>query len=96
MSGTIQQDFGQINAAAEDIKTGAKALDDRLNQLEEFLNKERENWTGGASEAYFSARSEWESAIKEMNLLLNQIGSAVQESNEGFQQGERHNTGLWS
>jgi WXG100 family type VII secretion target len=94
-SGHFKVQFGALDAAAGDVQASADHLNSRLDQLDSELAPLRSDWTGSASEAYHHAKSEWTSAISDMQRLLIQIGSAVAASNAEYQSAERTNQARW-
>jgi 6 kDa early secretory antigenic target len=88
-------EFGALQQAAGDIKTGANNIDSKLSQMDQSLAPLRSDWTGGASEAYVQAKAQWTQAITDMKMLLADIGTAVDSSQQDYTEGEKHNTNLW-
>lgn len=88
--------FGALDTAAADISSAGKALESRLNDLDQQLSPLRADWTGSASEAYAQSKAQWTNAINDMNQLLNDIGQAVAQSGSGYQDMEKSNSQMWS
>ena len=74
-----------LEAAAQDLATTVKQIDDRLNRLESELAPLRSDWTGNAQQAYQAAKTKWDTAMQEMRDLLQQTSTTVQQSNADYQ-----------
>lgn len=94
-AGQLKVSFGALETAAADIQGSASQIQGRLDQLDRELAPLRSDWTGSASEAYQVAKAKWSQAITDMQQLLAQIGSAVQQSNSEYQTAERANQARW-
>ena len=94
-AGELKVTFGALDTAAADIQTSANQIRSRLDQLDSELAPLRADWTGAASEAYQTAKAEWTRAITDMQALLAQIGTAVNQSNADYQSAERANQSRW-
>lgn len=88
--------FGALDTAAADIAGAGKALQSRLDELDNQLAPLRSDWTGAASESYAQSKAQWTKAIVEMNELLQQIGQAVRASGGSYQDTEKSNSTMWS
>jgi early secretory antigenic target protein ESAT-6 len=93
--GDLKVDFAALSGASADISTGANQIQSQLDQMDSALQPLRADWTGSASEAYQTAKTQWTQAITDMKQLLAEIGAAVSSSNDDYQAGERTNTARW-
>lgn len=91
----IKVDFGGVSTATADISTGANAISAALDAMDSQLQPLRQAWTGEASQAYEVAKSKWNSALSDMKALLTDIGSAVDQGGQDYQQTEKNNTNRW-
>lgn len=94
-AGQLKVNFGALETAAADIQASANQIQARLDELDRELAPLRADWTGSASEAYQVAKTKWTQAVNDMQQLLAQIGTAVQQSNSEYQSAERANQGRW-
>ena len=78
-----------LEAAAQDLATSVKAIDDRLDRLESELAPLRSDWTGHAQQAYQAAKTTWDNAMQEMKSLLADTSVAVHQSNAEYQAADR-------
>lgn len=93
--GDLKVDFGALSGASSDIGAGANKIQSQLDQMDSALQPLRADWTGSASEAYQTAKSQWSQAITDMKQLLADIGNAVSTSHDDYHAGEQKNTGRW-
>lgn len=94
-AGELKVNFGALETAAADIQSSAGQIQSRLDQLDRELAPLRADWTGAASESYQVAKAQWSRAITEMQQMLQQLGVAVNQSNQEYQSAERANQGRW-
>ncbi|WP_110180639.1 WXG100 family type VII secretion target [Nocardioides solisilvae] len=92
----IRVDHGALDQAATDLKSTAKKIEARLDDLENQLKPLASDWTGSAKESYRQAKQTWDTAINEMVVLLDQVGMAVQSSNEEYKAADSRGAGRFS
>ncbi|WP_181312048.1 WXG100 family type VII secretion target [Nocardioides campestrisoli] len=80
----IRVDHGALDQASADLVNAAKRIETRLNDLENELSPLASDWTGSAKESYRQAKQTWDNAMSEMIVLLQQVGGAVQSSNDEY------------
>lgn len=73
-----------LEAAAQDLHTAVKEIDDRMNRLENELAPLRSDWTGNAQASYQAAKTRWDAAIQEMRTLLDRTSQSVHQSNADY------------
>ena len=76
---------GGLDQASQDLYSAVKAIDDRMNRLENELNPLKSDWEGNAQLAYQQAKTKWDTAIAEMMQLLSSTSSTVSQSNGEYQ-----------
>jgi 6 kDa early secretory antigenic target len=83
--GGIRVNHGQLDNIATEIGSAVKAIDGRLDQMENAILKAAgENWTGEARNAFETSRTKWNTALSEMAALLNKTGAQVSISNTEY------------
>lgn len=83
--GGIRVNHGQLDAISDEIGAAVKAIDGRLDQMENAILKTAgENWTGVARDAFEQSRAKWNTALTEMANLLNKTGAQVAISNTEY------------
>ena len=73
-----------LEAAAQDLATTVKQIDDRLNRLESELAPLRSDWTGNAQQSYQVAKTKWDTAMQDMKNLLQDTSATVHQSNADY------------
>ncbi|MGI5166782.1 WXG100 family type VII secretion target [Spirillospora sp. CA-253888] len=88
--------FGGLSEGEAAFSQAARALMDELNDLEGKLKTKLNQWEGGAQEAYWRFQKEWDTAAKDMQNVVSQLGLAIRDAHDNYQQAERANSGIWS
>ncbi|GAA4907284.1 WXG100 family type VII secretion target [Stackebrandtia albiflava] len=65
----------ELEAFSGKIQSSSAELDSILDTLRARLDAMQ--WTGGDQAAYFQQRTEWDTAVRDLNMLLNKIGQTV-------------------
>lgn len=64
------------------LQSSASELDSILEGLRSKLDGMQ--WLGGDKEAYEAQRAQWNSAVTDLNMLLNQIGRTVGTAKQDY------------
>jgi len=94
MSGT-RVDFSGMDNTASGIGTRAKTLEDRVTRMENDLKSKMSTWNGEAQAAYHVAQQRWNTAMRDLNAILNAVGIAVNDAGTGYRDTERLNQSAW-
>jgi WXG100 family type VII secretion target len=78
-----------LEAAAQDLTTTVKQIDERLNRLESELAPLRSDWQGNAQQAYHVAKTKWDTAMKDMKDLLQDTSMTVHQSNADYKSADQ-------
>jgi WXG100 family type VII secretion target len=89
MSDVIIVDHAALQQAAADLARAVAASEERIERLAAELAPLQSEWYGTAQEAYLEARAVWESAQREMRLLLARLGVAVAAAEEAYLSADR-------
>ncbi len=73
-----------LDKAAEDLYSGVKKIDDRMNRLESELAPLKSDWSGQAQASYVTAKAKWDAALRDMRDLLDQTSKTVHQSNAEY------------
>lgn len=77
-------DHGSLEATAQDLVAGARAIEGRLDRLEQELQPLRSEWSGNAQEAYIRAKAVWDQEMTQMIQLLQQTSNSVTNANAEY------------
>lgn len=77
----IKYDFAQITNASQDLRSSAARINGDLAELKQMLQPMAETWRGSAATAYQAHQAKWDQAAEELNQILNQIATTVEDGN---------------
>lgn len=89
----IKVQHGRLEAGAADVMSAAKDIQNRLDALESDLNPLRNDWDGNAKLAYAQAKEQWDRAMADMILLLEQASRGVDSSNAEYRAADQRGAG---
>jgi WXG100 family type VII secretion target len=89
----IKVDYARMEQAHQQMKQISSQIDQKLDDLRARLQKMQ--WEGGDQAAYQSHQQQWDTAVRDINQLLNEIGGAVGVARENYVNTETSNTQLW-
>lgn len=92
----IMVTFGEIAAAQQNVASTSQRMTAQLEDLKRFLAPLVASWTGQAAEDYQVKQRQWDTAAADLTMVLSQIGLALGQANEGYQQVERANASRWA
>jgi len=75
---------GGLQEVTDHLYKMVKDIDDRMNTLERDLAPLQAEWSGEAQLAYINSKNKWDTAILEMQTLLNDTGTTVGQSNQDY------------
>jgi len=93
--GVLVVRFPALQQASADIQKALSTLDSQLGQLERDAAPLVSSWDGDAKQAYEQRQARWRSASQDLQTMLRDIKSAVDESAADYQSTERKNTNLF-
>jgi WXG100 family type VII secretion target len=93
--GVLVVRFPALQQASADIQKALSTLDSQLGQLERDAAPLVSSWDGDAKQAYEQRQARWRSASQDLQAMLRDIKSAVDESAADYQSTERKNTNLF-
>ncbi|WP_083999154.1 WXG100 family type VII secretion target [Actinomadura kijaniata] len=91
----MRANFGGLTEGEAQFTQAARALMDELSDLEGKLKTKLNQWEGGAQEAYWRFQKDWDTAAKDMQTVVAQLGVAIRDAHDNYQAAERANTGIW-
>jgi WXG100 family type VII secretion target len=89
MSDVITVDHAALQRAAADLARAVAASEARIERLAAELVPLQTDWYGAAQEAYLEARAVWESAQRELRLLLSRLGVVVSTAQEAYRHADQ-------
>jgi 6 kDa early secretory antigenic target len=90
--------FGAVETMAADVHNARERLNGVLEQLAGDLapiTRDVSNWDAAAADAYRQHQQKWDEAARELNDVLNIIGTNVQTAHANYVQAETVNQGMW-
>ena len=87
----FQVNYGALDGAAADIKTGANNLQNCLDDLENTLNQLRSSWEGKTQEAYDTAQRQWNQGLEGLKDVLTRTSNAVDSARSNYQPTDQSN-----
>lgn len=81
----IRVDHAALTQASGDLRGSAARIRSRLDELDQDLRPLAQQWSGQARSSHDAARAEWQRAMAEMVALLDQVSTAVDDSNQAYQ-----------
>jgi early secretory antigenic target protein ESAT-6 len=96
MSQPIKVTFGEIAGAQQNVAGTAQKMNAQLEDLQRTLQPLVATWQGEAAMDYQAKKKQWDTAAADLNQVLAQIGTALGQANEGYQQTERANASRWA
>jgi len=94
MSQPIRADYPHMEAAVAAMREISTVIDTKLDELRKELTEVK--WVGQAEEAWRMHQAEWDSAIKELNNLLNTIAMKVGEARQNYLDTEHTVARTWN
>ena len=79
---TIRADYPHMEAAVMQMRQISSGIDTRLDELRKKLATVQ--WVGSAEAAYRQHQANWDSAVAELNNLLNMIAMKVGEARQNY------------
>lgn len=89
----IKVDYAVLENATQQIQSISRSIDEKLDRLRQMLQKLE--WDGQDRVAYEAHQAQWDSAVRGINQILNDIGRAVGVAKENYVATEMANTKLW-
>lgn len=94
--GMLVVQFGALQQASADIQKALNKLEQQLGQLEQDAAPLVASWDGEAKQAYEQRQAKWRNASQDLQSMLRDIKTAVDESVSEYMVTERHNTSLFN
>jgi len=89
----ILVNYAALENANSQIQATARSIEEKLDTLRSRLQKM--DWQGQDQDAYQQHQNEWDQAVRDLNGILQQIGSAVGTARGNYMTTEANNAKVW-
>ncbi|MEU4717258.1 WXG100 family type VII secretion target [Micromonospora purpureochromogenes] len=90
---SIKVDYAVLESANQQMQSISKTIDEKLDTLRSMLSKLQ--WDGQDRAAYEQHQAQWDTAVRDINRILNEIGGAVGVARENYVSTEMSNAKVW-
>jgi WXG100 family type VII secretion target len=87
--------FATIAEASQNVQRTYQSLQQKLDDLHNFLQPMVSEWTGEAATQYQQKQQQWTQAQTDLGNVLQTIGRVLEETHSSYQQTEQANTSAW-
>lgn len=87
--------FESLNQGQQNFVKAHKELEQRLNDLEKYLESHLAEWEGDAVQAYWNAKRIWDAECDKIALMITQMGGAIGNANKNYSDTEDANRRRW-
>jgi early secretory antigenic target protein ESAT-6 len=77
--GQIYVDYGQVGNVEQALQDADNAIQRVLGELQDVINPLRASWSGASEAEYVAVQNRWNNDIGQMNALLAQYSSTLNE-----------------
>lgn len=90
---SIKVDYAVLESANQQMQSISRTIDEKLDTLRSMLSKLQ--WDGQDRAAYEQHQAQWDTAVRDINRILNEIGGAVGVARENYVSTEMSNSKVW-
>lgn len=90
---TIKVDYAVLESSNQQMQAISRTIDEKLDTLRQMLSKLQ--WDGDDRTSYEQHQAQWDSAVRDINKILNDIGGAVGIARENYVSTEMSNSKMW-
>ncbi|MEH0819147.1 MULTISPECIES: WXG100 family type VII secretion target [unclassified Micromonospora] len=90
---SIKVDYAVLESANQQMQSISRTIDEKLDTLRSMLSKLQ--WDGEDRAAYEQHQAQWDTAVRDINRILNEIGGAVGVARENYVSTEMSNAKVW-
>ncbi|MFJ1757982.1 WXG100 family type VII secretion target [Kitasatospora sp. NPDC088134] len=91
----ILVNFSTIQNASTEVRQTASRIQNQLDDLKSGVQKIAATWEGAAQQGYQARQQEWDNKAADLQQVLGQIASALDNAAQSYQQTEDKNRNLW-
>lgn len=86
---TIRVTYGQVTAAAADVRSTSKNIHGQLENLQAKVKQVADSWEGETQQAYQHAQARWDANARELANDLESIAKALESSVQAYQASDK-------
>ncbi|MFU8852265.1 WXG100 family type VII secretion target [Micromonospora sp. SL1-18] len=90
---SIKVDYAVLESSNQQMQAISRTIDEKLDTLRSMLTKLE--WEGQDRVAYQQHQAQWDAAVRDINRVLNDIGTAVGIARENYMTTEMSNSKVW-
>lgn len=94
--GQIYVDYGQVSNVHQALQDADMAIGRVLGQLEDVINPLRASWSGASEAEYTSVQARWNNDLAQMNALLSQYATTLDDMTVNYGTTDNHLALQWS
>lgn len=95
VDGEFSVSMPQVTSVIEQMRSANQKIQATTDELEAQAMNNLQLWTGAARDNYTVCKAAWDSAINDMNLVLNNSSTSLQQINDNHAATENANHNLW-
>lgn len=88
--------FGTMEQGQADFARTYSSLQNTVSALDSQLRAHLASWDGSAQQAYYQAKTAWDTAMADMANVVNQLSAVIGTANANYTAAERANTSMWA
>ncbi|MFF0298726.1 WXG100 family type VII secretion target [Kitasatospora sp. NPDC004614] len=92
---SILVNFQTLQNASSEVRQTASRIQSQLDDLKAGVQRIATSWEGSAQEGYQARQAEWDRKAADLQQVLGQISSALDNAAQSYQQTETSNQNLW-
>ncbi|MFJ5927835.1 WXG100 family type VII secretion target [Kitasatospora sp. NPDC092948] len=94
--GGILVNFHTISNAGSEVRQTAARVQSQLDDLKAGVQRIASSWQGSAQEGYQARQAQWDAKAADLQQVLSQIATALDNASQSYQDTENRNMQLWS
>ncbi|MFD8483522.1 WXG100 family type VII secretion target [Kitasatospora sp. NPDC059673] len=93
---SILVNFQTLQNASSEVRQTASRIQSQLDDLKSGVTRVASSWQGAAQEGYQARQAQWDAKAADLQQVLGQIATALDNAAQSYQQTENQNQSLWS
>lgn len=93
--GQIAVDFRTLEEGEASLREAVDQIDAELHELEIYVAKLLDTWTGEAAEAYRAAQHDWDAAVEGMRQNVRDLHQLIVTAHLNHTEAVHGNTAIW-